>query len=263
MAGPVLVFPASAEGVQPVPAETRGRRRPPIASAAPSAPATAGRRADFRLYGRGFRPVGAGVAAPRRAKGARKAAEALIAAAARRAAPAVASRAPRRRRPPSIASSIVSPSLWAPPTTWTRTSGLRATKAAARSGSTPRQAAIRADERGQAEHRERRDRLQHRDRDADREPGERIGEEREERAVGAGRFGPGDVGEGGVGGRRQRRVDVGVEPVHDPQPRVVDVAEDVVGEQDRRQREGGDEDDDRSPDEARARARGAATSTPR
>ncbi len=44
---------------------------------------------------------------------------------------------------PSIASSIVSPSLWAPPTTWTRTSGLRATKAAARNGSRPRQAAMR------------------------------------------------------------------------------------------------------------------------
>jgi thioredoxin reductase len=29
-------------------------------------------------------------------------------------------------------------SLWAPPMTWTRTSGLRATKAAARAGSAPR-----------------------------------------------------------------------------------------------------------------------------
>ena len=44
------------------------------------------------------------------------------------------------------------------------------------------------------------DRLEHADRGADRQPGERVGGEREERAVGAGRFGPGDVGEGGVGG---------------------------------------------------------------
>jgi len=44
----------------------------------------------------------------------------------------------------SSAKAIVRPSLWAPPTTWTRTSGLRATKAAARVGSMPRPGARRA-----------------------------------------------------------------------------------------------------------------------
>ncbi len=73
-----------------------------------------------------------------------KAAEALVAMAATRAAPPASSRALRMAATASIASSIVRPSLWAPPTTWTRTSGLRATKAAARSGSAPRQAARRA-----------------------------------------------------------------------------------------------------------------------
>ena len=89
------------------------------------------------------------------------------------------------------------------------------------------------DDRGEAEHRERRDGLERRDREADRQPGERVGGEGEERAVGAGGFGPGDVREGGVGGGGERRVDVGVEAVDDPEPGVVEVAVDVVGEQDR------------------------------
>lgn len=92
--------------------------------------------------------------------------------------------------------------------------------------------------------------LQHRHRDPDRQPRERIGEEGEEGPVGARRFGPGDLGVGGIAGRRQRRVDVGVEPVADAEPGVVDVAVDVVGEQDGRHREARHQDDDRPPDGA-------------
>jgi len=89
-----------------------------------------------------FRPINLRFA--RRGKGRRSSAEALVAAAATRDAPPVAGRPARTAATPSIASSIVRPSLWAPPTTWTRTSGLSATKAAARTGSSPRQAARRA-----------------------------------------------------------------------------------------------------------------------
>jgi hypothetical protein len=45
---------------------------------------------------------------------------------------------------PAVAASIARPSLWAPPTTWIRIRGLRATKAAAPSGETPRAGAMRA-----------------------------------------------------------------------------------------------------------------------
>jgi hypothetical protein len=58
------------------------------------------------------------------------------------------------------------------------------------------------------------------------------------------------VGVGGVAGRRSRGVDVGVEAVADAEAGVVDVAVDVVGEQDRGEGKGGDEDEDRAPDEA-------------
>src|SRR6185369_11440465 len=85
-----------------------------------------------------FRPIAT------RAKGARTAAESLVAIAITRAKPPVTSQELRREATASVAKSIVRASLWAPPTTWTRTSGLRATKAAARRGSTPRQAAMRA-----------------------------------------------------------------------------------------------------------------------
>ena len=44
----------------------------------------------------------------------------------------------------SIISAAISASLWAPPTTWTSTSGLSATSATAKRGSTPRTAARRA-----------------------------------------------------------------------------------------------------------------------
>ena len=143
---------------------------------------------------------------------------------------------------PSVISSIASPSLWGPPTTWTRTRGLRATKAAAPGGR--RRGRGRGGRPGQAIARTaaRRDRLEDVDGGTDREPGERVGRQGEERAVGAGGFGPGDVGEGGVGGRRRRRVDVGVEAVQDSEPGVVDVAVDVVGEQRRqagKERRGG------------------------
>ena len=110
------------------------------------------------------------------------------------------------------------------------------------------------DDPGEAEDRDRRDRLQHRDREPDRQPGEGIGREGEEGAVGARRFGPGDVGEGGVGGRRVGRVDVGVEAVAHAEPGVVEVAEGVVGEQDRGAGEGEDGDDDQRADDARRRA---------
>src|ERR1700744_5384384 len=91
-----------------------------------------------------FRPVNLETrSASVKAKGATKRDEDLIAALATRNAPEVASRRATRAATPSIAKSIARPSLWAPPTTWTRTSGLRATKAAARASSTPRQAASR------------------------------------------------------------------------------------------------------------------------
>jgi len=60
------------------------------------------------------------------------------------------------------------------------------------------------------------------------EPGERVGRQGEERAVGAGGFGPGDLGESGVRGSAQRWVDVGVEAVQDAEAGVVDIAVDVV-----------------------------------
>jgi hypothetical protein len=44
-------------------------------------------------------------------------------------------------------------------------------------------------------------------------------------------------------------VDIGVKPLAHAEPGVVDVAVDVVGEEDRCDREGGDEEEDRSPDE--------------
>ncbi len=112
------------------------------------------------------------------------------------------------------------------------------------------------DDEGEAEDRERRDRLRGRDREPDREPGERVGGEREERAVGAGRFGPGDVREGRVAGGGERGMDVGVEAVDDAEPGVVEVAVDVVGEQDRSDREGGHREHDRCPDEAAAEGGG-------
>jgi hypothetical protein len=104
-------------------------------------------------------------------------------------------------------------------------------------------------EEGDAEDGEGRCRLQGRDRRANREPRQGVGGEREQRAVGAGRFGPGDLGEGRIPRYRQRRVDVGVEAVADAEAGVGDVAVDVVGEEDRRQREGSDEEDDRPPDQ--------------
>ena len=161
-------------------------------------------------------------------------------------------RASRRRRASPAASRA--PSLWGPPTTWTRTSGLRPTKAAARSGSTPRAGARRATSSGQGERRERRDQLQHQHRGADRDPGQRVGAEREERPVDAGRAGPVDFGEGRVPRRRRGRVDVGVETVGDAQVGVVDVAVDVVGEQRRQQGEDHDQREDRAPDQAACRA---------
>ncbi len=112
------------------------------------------------------------------------------------------------------------------------------------------------DQHRQSEHRERRHRLQHGDREADREPGQRVSEEGEQRAIGAGRFGPGDVGEGRVRWHRVGRVDVGVEAVDEAEAGVVDVAEDVVGEQHRCQGECGDEKDDRDPDDPRPERRG-------
>ena len=141
---------------------------------------------------------------------------------------------------PRVISSIASASLWGPPTTWTRTSGLRATKAAARERvETPRPGARRATRTAIAEDRGRRGRLEDVDGGTDRQPGQRVGRQREERAVGAGRLGPGDVGEGRVGGGRRRRVDVGIEAVEDAEPGVVDVAVDVVREQRRERRRRG------------------------
>ncbi len=49
-------------------------------------------------------------------------------------APAEVSRAASIAATPSVISRTARASLWGPPTTWTRTRGLRATKAAARSG---------------------------------------------------------------------------------------------------------------------------------
>src|SRR6185312_6897548 len=69
---------------------------------------------------------------------------------------------------------------------------------------------------GEAEDRERRGYLQDRDPEPDRKPGERIGDEGEERAVGARRFDPGDMREGRVGWRGERGLDVGIEAVDDP-----------------------------------------------
>src|SRR6187397_121012 len=77
-------------------------------------------------------------------KGAASAAGALIAKAATRATPALASRAPSIAATPIVAASIARASLWAPPTTWIRTRGLRATNAAAPSGETQRAGARRA-----------------------------------------------------------------------------------------------------------------------
>ena len=50
-------------------------------------------------------------------------------------------------------------------------------------------------------------------------------------------------------------MNVGIESVADAEPGVVDVAVDVVGEEDRRQGEAGDGDGDRAPDEAAAESR--------
>ncbi len=49
-----------------------------------------------------------------------------------------------------------------------------------------------------------------------------------------------------------RAMDVWVEAVQDPQAGVVDVAVDIVGEQDGGRREGDDQDDDRRPEQAGA-----------
>ena len=178
------------------------------------------------------------------------AAGALIAKAATKAAPALASRAESIAAMPIVAASIARPSLWAPPTTWIRTRGLRATKAAAPRGETPRAGATRATRTAIAEDREGGGRLQRRDGQPHGQPGERVGGQREERPVGAGRVDPGDAGVGGVERRRGRWVDVGVEAVDDPEPGVVDVAVDVVGEEDRGEGEAGDENDDRAPGSA-------------
>ena len=112
------------------------------------------------------------------------------------------------------------------------------------------------DDPGQSQHRDRRDRLQHRDRQPDRQPGEGVGHQGEQRAVGARGVGPGDVGEGRVVRRRVGGVDVGVEPVAHAEPGVVEVAEGVVREEHRGAGEGDDEDDDQRPDDGEAEPRG-------
>ena len=144
--------------------------------------------------------------------------------------------------------------MWGPPTTWARTSGLRATKAAARRGSTPRAGARRATMVAVAKTASGGRRLQDVDRGANRQPGERVAGEGEERPVGAGRVRPGDVREGGVGRHRGRPPEVGIDAVQYAQPSVVDVAVDVVGEQRRQAGEGDEQDDDRTPDRAAGRA---------
>ena len=68
----------------------------------------------------------------------------MTAAAAIRPAPATAGRAVSAAPTAAMASAAVSASLWAPPTSWTSTIGLRATKATAVAGTTPRRAASRA-----------------------------------------------------------------------------------------------------------------------
>jgi hypothetical protein len=73
--------------------------------------------------------------------------------------------------------------------------------------------------------------LEHVDRDADGEPGERQGGEGEERPIGAGRVPPVDVGEGGVAPDGSGRMEIGVEAVQLVEAGVVDVAVDIVGEQ--------------------------------
>ena len=120
-----------------------------------------------------------------------------------RAAPRL-SRAVSTPATPSVISRTARPSLWGPPTTWTRTRGLRATKAAARVGSMPRAGARRATRYGDGQDGGGRGRLEDVDGGVDRQPGERVGRQGEERAVGAGGFGPGDVGEGGVRGDARR-----------------------------------------------------------
>ncbi len=82
--------------------------------------------------------------APSRAKGAANPAEALTATATTKPAPATPSATASVAPAASIAKTIARTSLWGPPTTCTRTSGLRATNAAARTGSTPRAGAMRA-----------------------------------------------------------------------------------------------------------------------
>src|SRR5882757_957884 len=102
------------------------------AARAPAASLLMGRKL---LIWRTFRPVNIeSRAVATAAKGATKREEDLIAALATREAPALASRRTTRAASPIVAGSIARPSLWAPPTTWTRTSGLRATKAAAWAG---------------------------------------------------------------------------------------------------------------------------------
>ena len=64
------------------------------------------------------------------------------------------------------------------------------------------------------------------------------------------------MGEGRVGGGRERRVEVGIEAVQDSKAGVIDVAVDVVGEQRRQAGKGNDEQDDDAPDKAPAEPRG-------
>ena len=80
---------------------------------------------------------------PRNAKGAATAAGSLTAAAATIATPPDASRAPSTRATPAASPSIISASLWAPPTTSTSTSGFSATNAAAGAAAMPREIARR------------------------------------------------------------------------------------------------------------------------
>ena len=245
--------PAEPERVEPVPAE--GRPGDASADAAPSAAER--RRARKRRSARASAEQGEGGGEGGRGLDRDGGDEGGAAGRARGAASTAAT--------PSIASSIARPSLWAPPTTWTRTRGLRATKAAARSG-------VDAARRREAGDEQRRGRARRAaasafsdgDGRADREPGERVGRQGEERPVGARRSGPGRRGRRpGRPGAARGRADVGVEAVDDPEPGVVDVAVDVVGEQDRRQGEAGDE-QRRSPPRPAARpSRGAATRTPR
>ena len=256
VARPPLVFPGEPERVQPVPAERRGTPRPPTTTQPPrAAPPTAGRWADRPHMG-GISARRPRRAVARRAKGATKRAEALIAAAATRAAPPAASRraedggdAEHRQQHRQAVVVGAADDVDEDQRVEGDEGGGAQRVDAAPGGEA-------GDERGEAEDRERRDRLQHRDREPDRQPGERVGGEGEERAVGAGRFGPGDVGEGRVGRRRVGRVDVGVEAVDDAEPGVVEVAEDVVGEQDRgAARRRVTTSDDRAPDDARAEPR--------